>query len=151
MTGAATLARTAALTMLAMVAFAANSLLCRMALRPDLIDPATFGSVRVAAGAVALALMLRVGAPRAAVPPDWIAAAMLFAYVACFSFAYLSLSAGTGALILFGAVQATMLVAGLRGASGWSRRRAWAWRWRWAGCSTWCRPGSRRRHQSGRR
>jgi drug/metabolite transporter (DMT)-like permease len=108
-------ARTAALTVLAMVAFAANSLLCRMALQPALIDPASFGSVRLASGAIVLAAMIRLRAtPAAASHGDWQAAAMLFAYVAFFSFAYLSLSAGTGALILFGAVQLTMLVAGLR-------------------------------------
>ena len=110
----AALVRTAALTTLAMIAFAGNSLLCRMALRPALIDPGTFGSARVLSGAVALAVILRLGTRRAAAAPDWTAAAMLFAYVACFSFAYLSLSAGTGALILFGAVQGTMLAAGLR-------------------------------------
>lgn len=114
-THAAAIARTAALTTLAMVAFAANSLLCRMALRPGLIDPASFGSVRIASGALALALIVhwRHGA-KSRGRADWPAAAMLFAYVAFFSFAYLSLSAGTGALILFGAVQVTMLAAGLR-------------------------------------
>ena len=110
-----TLARTAALTALAMLAFAANSLLCRMALQPGLIDPASFGSVRLASGAIVLAAIVRLRAkPAAASHGDWAAASMLFAYVAFFSFAYLSLSAGTGALILFGAVQLTMLVAGLR-------------------------------------
>lgn len=110
-----TLARTAALTALAMLAFAANSLLCRMALQPALIDPASFGSVRLVSGAIVLAAIVRLRATRgAASHGDWAAAAMLFAYVAFFSFAYLSLSAGTGALILFGAVQLTMLVAGLR-------------------------------------
>ncbi len=110
-----TLARTATLTALAMVAFAANSLLCRMALQPALIDPASFGSVRLASGAIVLAAIVRLRATAAAAPHgDWWAAAMLFAYVAFFSFAYLSLSAGTGALILFGAVQLTMLIAGLR-------------------------------------
>jgi len=98
-----------------MVAFAANSLLCRMALQPALIDPASFGSVRLASGAIVLAAIVRLRAtPAAASHGDWSAAAMLFAYVAFFSFAYLSLSAGTGALILFGAVQLTMLIAGLR-------------------------------------
>ena len=98
-----------------MVAFAANSLLCRMALQPALIDPASFGSVRLASGAIVLAAIVRLrAAPAAATHGDWPAAAMLFAYVAFFSYAYLSLGAGTGALILFGAVQVTMLVAGLR-------------------------------------
>jgi drug/metabolite transporter (DMT)-like permease len=107
--------RTLALTALALVAFAANSLLCRMALQPPAIDAATFASVRVVSGALALALVLHVQAsPRSAPHADWLAAILLFAYVALFSFAYLTLSAGTGALILFGAVQVTMFGAGLR-------------------------------------
>lgn len=109
-------ARTLLLTALAMFAFAANSLLCRLALQQPIIDPASFGSVRLISGALALALIVRLkSGGGAAAPPDWLAAAMLFAYVALFSFAYLSLGAGTGALILFGAVQLTMFGAGLRG------------------------------------
>lgn len=105
-----------ALTATAMVAFAANSLLCRLALGRDLIDPASFATVRVAAGAVMLGLIAlprwRSGGSGAL---DWRAAAMLFVYMAGFSFAYVTLSAGTGALILFGAVQLTMFVVALRG------------------------------------
>ncbi len=99
-----------------MLAFAANSLLCRLALAQARIDPASFGSIRLASGSLALALIVRLRPrPQGAAPcVDWLAAAMLFAYVALFSFAYLSLPAGTGALILFGAVQLTMLGAGLR-------------------------------------
>lgn len=118
--------RTIALTVAAMLAFAANSILCRLALAQGGIDPASFGSLRLVSGALMLALVLRLRGRPQAVPAriDWLAAAMLFAYVAFFSFAYLSLSAGTGALILFGAVQLTMLGAGLRagesfGALGW--------------------------------
>lgn len=109
-------ARTALLAALAMVAFAANSLLCRLALQPPvLIDPASFASVRLVSGALMLALIVRLKPGRAAAPhADWVAAVMLFAYVALFSFAYLSLSAATGALVLFGAVQLTMFAAGLR-------------------------------------
>jgi len=107
--------RAIALTVAAMLAFAANSLLCRMALQHGGIDAASFGSIRLVSGALTLALVVRL---RSRAGPagraDWLAAAMLFAYVAFFSFAYLSLSAGTGALILFGAVQLTMLGAGLR-------------------------------------
>jgi len=107
--------RTVALTGVAMLAFAANSLLCRLALQHASIDPASFASVRLASGALVLAaivrLRLRPGAPTVA--PDWLAGAMLWAYVACFSFAYLTLAAGTGALILFGAVQMTMFGVGL--------------------------------------
>ncbi|MBX3614523.1 MAG: DMT family transporter [Burkholderiaceae bacterium] len=98
-----------------MVAFAANSLLCRLALAQPRIDPASFGSIRLVSGALVLALIVRMRAGSDAPPrSDWLAATMLFAYVALFSFAYLSLPAGTGALILFGAVQLTMLGAGLR-------------------------------------
>ena len=106
--------RTVLLTSLTMVAFASNSLLCRLALQHAAIDAASFSSIRLVSGAVVLAVLVRIGAGRA--PParvDWAAATMLFAYVAFFSFAYLTLSAGTGALILFGAVQLTMLAAGL--------------------------------------
>ena len=103
------------LTGAAMLAFAANSLLCRLALAQPRIDPGSFGSIRLVSGALVLALIVRMRAGSDAAPRgDWLAATMLFAYVALFSFAYLSLSAGTGALILFGAVQLTMLGAGLR-------------------------------------
>jgi drug/metabolite transporter (DMT)-like permease len=107
--------RTLLLTGVAMVAFAANSLLCRLALAQPRIDPGSFGSIRLVSGALVLALIVRMRAGSDAPSrSDWLAATMLFAYVALFSFAYLSLSAGTGALILFGAVQLTMLGAGLR-------------------------------------
>jgi drug/metabolite transporter (DMT)-like permease len=106
----------AGLTAVAMLAFAANSLLCRLALRQDHIDPASFGAIRLAAGALVLACLMRGRSP-ASGRGDWRApfasAALLFAYVALFSFAYVSLAAGTGALILFGTVQLTMLGAGL--------------------------------------
>lgn len=107
--------RTAALTAVALLAFAANSLLCRLALQQASIDPASFASVRIASGALTLALIARYRAPPA-VPgkPEWISAAMLFIYVAFFSFAYVTLPAGTGALILFGSVQLTMFSVGLR-------------------------------------
>lgn len=109
------LARIAALTAVAMFAFAANSLLCRLALRDGAIDAASFTSVRMVSGALVLALLAwphwrRRGRPR----PDWRSAGALFAYMACFSFAYLSLAAGTGALILFGAVQLTMFAVALK-------------------------------------
>ncbi|SFN24492.1 DMT family transporter [Variovorax sp. OV329] len=118
--------RTALLTAAAMLAFAANSILCRLALAQGAIDPASFGSIRLVSGALMLLLVLRLRPALAAsgARADWLASAMLFAYVAFFSFAYLSLPAGTGALILFGAVQLTMLAAGLRagesfGRAGW--------------------------------
>lgn len=108
-------ARTLLLTFIAMIAFAANSLLCRLALGQGLIDAASFATVRVVSGALVLALiMLPRWRIQGRAPTDWRSATMLFTYVVFFSFAYLSLSAGTGALILFGAVQLTMIIAALR-------------------------------------
>jgi drug/metabolite transporter (DMT)-like permease len=104
---------TAGLTAVAMLAFAANSLLCRLALQQDRIDPASFGAVRLAAGALVLACVIRAGRRGRDASGDWRSAGLLFAYVALFSFAYVSLAAGTGALILFGAVQLSMLGVGL--------------------------------------
>jgi drug/metabolite transporter (DMT)-like permease len=101
------------LTLLAMIAFAGNSLLCRQALKQTTIDAASFTFIRILSGAVALWLvvMLRRGTrPKAG---NWASALALFAYAAAFSFAYISLSAGTGALLLFGSVQATMIIWGL--------------------------------------
>jgi drug/metabolite transporter (DMT)-like permease len=110
-----TATRTVLLTSVAMLAFAGNSVLCRVALGQGLIDAATFTSVRAVSGAIVLALILLPrGRFRAPVFSDWCSAAMLFCYMACFSFAYLSLGTGTGALILFGSVQMTMILAALR-------------------------------------
>jgi drug/metabolite transporter (DMT)-like permease len=104
---------TGLLTAVAMLAFAANSLLCRVALREAHIDAASFGAARLVAGAATLALVLWLRRrARVLAGGGWRPAALLFAYVACFSFAYLTLPAGTGALILFGAVQLTMFAAG---------------------------------------
>jgi drug/metabolite transporter (DMT)-like permease len=105
------------LTGLAMFAFAGNSLLCRLALKGTAIDAATFTLVRVVSAAVVLWLILRVrrvspGVSRA-MGGNWPSALALFAYAAAFSFAYVRLPAGTGALLLFGAVQATMIGYGL--------------------------------------
>jgi drug/metabolite transporter (DMT)-like permease len=99
--------------MLAMIAFAGNSLLCRMALKDTRIDAATFTSVRLISGALMLWLIVRARGGIQSAPGSWISAFALFAYAAGFSFAYVSLPAGTGALLLFGAVQATMIGYGL--------------------------------------
>lgn len=108
-------ASTVTLTALALLAFAANSLLCRIALAPGLIDAASFATLRVIAGAITLGLIVIPHWRRAAAAnTDLRAATMLFIYMISFAFAYLSLAAGTGALILFGAVQLTMFVAALR-------------------------------------
>jgi drug/metabolite transporter (DMT)-like permease len=102
--------RTAALTAAALTAFAANSLLCRQALGRSSIDAASFSTIRLASGAIALlALTLALRRGPIVARGDWGSAFLLFLYAVPFSFAYVSLGAGTGALVLFGAVQATML------------------------------------------
>lgn len=106
-------ARTAALTTLAMLAFAGNSLLCRAALRHTGIDAASFTSIRLISGALMLWLVTRIRPGTAAGRGNWMSALALCVYAAGFSFAYLSLPAATGALLLFGAVQATMIGRGL--------------------------------------
>jgi drug/metabolite transporter (DMT)-like permease len=126
------------LTLLAMIAFASNSLLCRAALKQTSIDAASFTFIRIFSGAAALWIVLQTRrkliVDRTASPlversssgsslitrhsslksGNWISALALFAYAAAFSFAYDTLSAGTGALLLFGAVQATMILWGFR-------------------------------------
>jgi len=102
------------LTSLAMIAFASNSLLCRAALKQTSIDPASFTFVRIFSGAVALWLIMNMRRGTREVEGSWSSAVALFIYAAAFSFAYLDLSAGTGALLLFGAVQATMILWGFR-------------------------------------
>jgi len=101
--------RVAVLTALAMLAFAGNSLLCRLALRDTGIDAATFTSVRLASGALMLAAILVARRVRPTSGGSWPMAAMLFAYAAFFSFAYRDLTAATGALLLFGSVQLSMM------------------------------------------
>lgn len=106
-------ARLIVITSLAMLAFAGNSLLCRVALKQTSLDAASFTSIRLVSGAVMLWLLVRLRQGRQTGGGNWLSALALFAYAASFSFAYLSLSAATGALLLFGAVQATMLGYGL--------------------------------------
>jgi drug/metabolite transporter (DMT)-like permease len=102
-----------AYTSCALVAFAGNSVLCRLALASAAIDAASFTGLRLVSGTLVLALFMACSPrrSRAAARGSWISAAALFAYAAAFSFAYLTLSTATGALILFGAVQLTMLLA----------------------------------------
>ena len=101
------------LTALAMLAFAGNSLLCRLALRETAIDAAGFTAIRLASGALMLWLLLRLRSPRQPMAGNWAGALALFVYAATFSFAYLRLDTGVGALLLFGAVQLSMLLWGL--------------------------------------
>lgn len=100
-------------TSLAMVAFAGNSLLCRAALAQTTIDAASFTSLRLISGAITLWLIVRLRNEASVKGGNWISATALFAYAAGFSFAYVSLSTATGALLLFGAVQITMIGYGL--------------------------------------
>lgn len=106
------------LTSITMFAFAGNSLLCRIALKETVIDPASFTTIRLLSGAAMLWLIVRIrrGAPTKG--GSWLSASALFMYAAGFSFAYVSLTAATGALLLFGAVQATMIGYGV-----WSGER----------------------------
>ena len=104
--------RVSAFTAVALLAFAGNSLLCRLALRGGHADPAAFTLIRLASGAAALWIVLRAGRRDLRIGGDWRAALALFAYAITFSFAYMGLTAGTGALLAFGAVQASMLVVG---------------------------------------
>ncbi len=95
--------------LLALLGFSANSILCRMALGPGLIDAATFTTVRICAGALTLILLTR----QLRLPGDWYSAAALFAYAILFSYGYARVGAAMGVLALFGAVQATMIGWGL--------------------------------------
>ena len=97
-----------------MLAFAANSLLCRAALKRMTIDAASFSSIRILSAAIALWLILRVKRSDTRGHGTWPSATALFLYVAAFSFAYNTLPAATGALLLFAAVQATMIGWGFR-------------------------------------
>jgi drug/metabolite transporter (DMT)-like permease len=109
----------------ALAAFAANSLLARLALGAGTIDPASFTAIRLASGAVVLWLLLRSRGEAVGLSRENLGgAALLFLYAAPFSFAYVTLPTGTGALVLFGAVQFTMIGAGL-----WAGERPGALEW----------------------
>lgn len=101
------------LTSLAMLAFAGNSLLCRAALKHTGIDAASFTTIRLVSGALMLWLLVRISRGAHAGSGNWLSALALFAYAVLLSYAYASLPTGTGALLLFGAVQATMLAHGI--------------------------------------
>ncbi|MBL4782596.1 MAG: DMT family transporter [Porticoccaceae bacterium] len=102
-------------TTVALLAFAGNSVLCRLALGENTIDAASFTAIRLFSGIVFLAIILKVTTAGETVSSkgSWTASLMLFIYAITFSFAYISLETGTGALILFGSVQITMILTGL--------------------------------------
>jgi drug/metabolite transporter (DMT)-like permease len=107
--------RTVVYSTLALIAFASNSVLCRLALQRATVDPATFTTIRMISGAAMLLLVMGWARPDARQKiGSWASAGLLSLYAVPFSFAYTGLSAGTGALILFGSVQMTMLVAAVR-------------------------------------
>ena len=126
MSAVTALARPVIYTSVAMLAFAGNSIICRLALRDGAIDPATFTSIRLLAGAITLLFVFAVTRRNMSFRSNggWLSAFMLFLYAVAFSFAYISLSAGAGALILFAFVQATMIALGL-----WSGDRPSATEW----------------------
>jgi drug/metabolite transporter (DMT)-like permease len=109
---------------LALLAFAGNSLLARLALRDGGMDPASFTALRLASGALVLWILATALRKDRDGRGRWGSALMLFAYAAFFSFAYVQLEAGAGALLLFGAVQITMIGRGL-----WRGERLAAWQW----------------------
>jgi len=115
MTAGPRLLRPIVYTSITMLAFAGNSILCRMALRDGAIDPASFTSIRLLSGAIVLLLIVRLTSNNPSIREHggWLSALVLFFYAICFSYAYISLSAGAGALILFGFVQGTMIAMAL--------------------------------------
>lgn len=115
------------LVALTLLAFAGNSVLGRLALATTAIGPAAYTLIRLASGALMLAALVRwrhryAGGVRG--KGDWVGAATLFVYAAAFSFSYVSVATGVGALLLFGAVQITMIVAGMLAGE---RPAAWHW------------------------
>lgn len=115
-------ARLVLATLLVLLAFAGNSLLCRAALAGGHADAASFTALRLAAGALVLWCVWRPGRGRAWPPGDAVGAIALFAYAIAFSLAYVSLGAATGALVLFAAVQASVLAGSHLSGTRWTRR-----------------------------
>lgn len=116
--------RIAALTLLAMVAFAGNSLLCRVALKHSSIDAASFAAIRLVSGAIMLVLVVRLRKRSWTCGGNWLSGFALFAYAGAFSYAYVSLPVASGALLLFGAVQATMIGSGIRAGERFGKLQA---------------------------
>ncbi|MBW2503096.1 MAG: DMT family transporter [Deltaproteobacteria bacterium] len=111
------------LTICVMIAFAGNSILCRLALSDQTIDAASFTTLRILSGALVLWLLSsRNRSPRIA-SGDWFSATALFVYAVSFSFAYLGLQTGLGALLLFCSVQVTMIVYGLLNGECFTKRQ----------------------------
>lgn len=109
------LIKTLICTLFALIAFAANSVLCRLALEKEAIDAAGFTIIRLLSGLSVLLLILKIrpASKASSARGSWLSALLLFGYAVTFSFAYLSLDTGTGALVLFGAVQLTIILTSL--------------------------------------
>ena len=109
------LIKTIIFTGLALIAFAANSVLCRLALGEGAIDASSFTIIRLLSGAIVLLAIIRINRNKtgSSTKGSWSASLMLFLYAITFSFAYITLDTGTGALILFGSVQITMILLSL--------------------------------------
>jgi len=109
------LVKTVIFTGLALIAFAANSVLCRLALGEEAIDASSFTVIRLLSGATVLLTIISINRNKTSLPTkgSWSASLMLFLYAITFSFAYITLDTGTGALILFGSVQITMILLSL--------------------------------------
>ncbi|GJQ19797.1 MAG: membrane protein [Bacteroidia bacterium] len=105
----ASLRSTPLLVLITLSAFASNSILCRLALVPDLVDPGTFTVLRLASGALMLVFLLRLRKDRTWKQPHWGAAVALGGYAALFSYSYVTIPVGVGAFVLFAAVQITMI------------------------------------------
>jgi drug/metabolite transporter (DMT)-like permease len=115
--------RAGVLTAAALVAFASNSILCRLALSRAEVDPATFTTIRLLSGAAVLGTLAAIDRRRGGIAGgNWASATALAVYAVAFSYAYVSLEAGMGALLLFGTVQATMILAALSGGERTSRQ-----------------------------
>jgi len=108
-------AKTVIYTIIALIAFAANSVLCRLALGDKEIDPSSFTSIRLLSGSIVLFMLIQFKKNKNTilVKGSWAGSVMLFLYAATFSFAYMTLDTGTGALILFGSVQLTLILLSL--------------------------------------
>ena len=119
--------KTLATTVFVLLAFAANSVLCRLALHETHIDPPSFTAIRLLSGAVTMGLLLRVARPGLRLGGDWISASALLVYAVLFSFAYVAVTTGTGALLLFGAVQLVMIGVGVLSGErmGWHIAGGW--------------------------
>ena len=113
---------TAFLTTIALVAFAANSVLCRLALGQHLIDAASFTSVRVISGATVLALIVLIRQQKVRMKPDWRSGLPFFIYMVFFSFAYMPLGVGTGPWLAFAALHLPLLAVALLGGEHFSLR-----------------------------